>query len=767
MPSILRFEQITERDRAAVGGKGYQLARLAQAGLAVPPGFCVTTEALEDLHDPAIREAILVAYRALSGGPVAVRSSAVIEDSAEFSFAGQFETILNIDGDEPVLDAIGRCFVSRDNERVRAYRRQVGATAFPLMGVIVQRFINSEFAGVLFTRDPGDDSAMLVEAGRGTSVVSGAGQPERVQIDRTTRKSREAKNSSVSFEQLAELGLRIEAPFGAACDIEWAFDGEQFWVLQARPITTADPAERAAIVQEEIANARKLADPAGTVWARQNLADVLPHPTPMTWALMQRMLSGDGGLGCMYRDFGCTPDSALAKVGVYDLLAGRPYLNLSREPRIQYGDLPLGRAFARLKANPAAVVDARAELQRERVGFGLLLQWPVFAWRLRRMNRRIAEHVREFTERFRTAIVPGFLTACVAEGRVDYDKLMTPDLLARFEHWCELVLRDFARHSLKAGALADHLLDDLRRTVGADSASQFASTILADLHLDAEIDLGGALRALAAGTMRASEFIERFGHRGWQEMELSQPRFDEMPPEFGQRSTIRTSSKRAGDQSVRIDATASHVERLREFAALRETAKHWLMFGTAQLRRQLVEFDRRFGLDGGVFFLMPAELPGLAHGEDYSTKIAARRRRWAVLRSLSVPTVLFSDDLEAIGRPPGPLTSATNLRGIPLSAGFAEGPALVLREPAPHESAEPYVLVCPTSEPAWTPLMLGACAVVFEAGGILSHGAIVAREFGLPAVGGVSGVMQRFRGGERLRVDGNTGIVTVLDECQT
>src|SRR5262245_54183147 len=184
MAIILPFEQITESDRRAVGGKGYQLARLVQAGLPVPAGFCIKAEALEGLHDPTIRAAILKSYRALGGGSVAVRSSAVVEDLAEFSFAGQFATILGARSETEVLAAVQECFASRDSERVRGYQRQIGANSIPAMSVIVQRIVDAEIAGVLFTRDPNDESAMLVEAGGGASVMSGIGNPERIRIDR-------------------------------------------------------------------------------------------------------------------------------------------------------------------------------------------------------------------------------------------------------------------------------------------------------------------------------------------------------------------------------------------------------------------------------------------------------------------------------------------------------------------------------------------------------------------------------------------------------
>jgi pyruvate,water dikinase len=201
---------------------------------------------------------------------------------------------------------------------------------------------------------------------------------------------------------------------------------------------------------------------------------------------------------------------------------------------------------------------------------------------------------------------------------------------------------------------------------------------------------------------------------------------------------------------------------LHTFLALRETCKHYLMKGYALIRRILVELDRRRKLGGGIFFLTPEELPRLTEGEDLSGLIAQRRRRRDLALSLEVPQVLFSDDLEAIGRPAA-AGAADALQGVPLSAGVAEGPALVLEEPTAAElPAEPYVLVCPSTDPAWVPLFVHARGLVMETGGVLSHGAIVAREFGLPAVAGLPQVHRRLRTGQRLRVDGATGTVTVL-----
>lgn len=213
----------------------------------------------------------------------------------------------------------------------------------------------------------------------------------------------------------------------------------------------------------------------------------------------------------------------------------------------------------------------------------------------------------------------------------------------------------------------------------------------------------------------------------------------------------------------RTAALEPEYRKARLYSGLRETSKHYLMMGYALIRRVLVELDARFHLRGGIFFLTPEELPRLIAKEDLSPLIAERKRERAVALSLEVPPVLFSDDLDAIGRPI-PVSGAQELQGTPLSAGVVEGPALVLEEPqAAVDLPEGYILVCPSTDPAWVPLFLRAKGLVMETGGVLSHGAIVAREFGLPAVAGLANIHRRLRNGQRLRVDGNTGRVHIFE----
>jgi pyruvate,water dikinase len=263
-------------------------------------------------------------------------------------------------------------------------------------------------------------------------------------------------------------------------------------------------------------------------------------------------------------------------------------------------------------------------------------------------------------------------------------------------------------------------------------------------------------------------------------MELAQPRWSEDPDAISrlmhvdrhthaleeQRDTPQQRwEKIAGEAkvlSIVANSMLGHVERLHLYLGLRETAKHHFMRGYALIRNALVELDRRHKLNGGIFYLLPEELPQLVAGTLQLSIIDERKRYRSLALSLETPPVLFSDDLEAIGRPQSTPAGATQLQGIALSAGVAAGPALVLSDPAAApKGMEGYVLVCPSTDPAWVPLFVKAKALVMESGGALSHGAIVAREFGLPAVAGLPGIHRLLQTGQKLRVDGSRGTVVL------
>lgn len=820
MSDLRTFEQIQVCDVELVGGKGLNLGRMFMAGLPVPPGFCVTTTAYRRLHgqsplsDPSLIEQIGTAYRELGGGLVAVRSSATVEDSALASFAGQLETVLGVQGESDVCAAVARCWQSLHNERAAAYRRDRGISEEGLgLAVVVQRLIAAEVAGILFTRDPFDPQGqcLLVEAswGLGESVVSGKVAPDRYRIDRDTGriveqhiaekmvqvttagpctvpadKQKQPCLDAARLAELTELGRRVEALFAEPCDIEWAWADGRFWLVQARPITATGVAEREQVRREEIAALAAKAEATGTVWSRYNIPEGMPEPTPMTWALVSHLLSGRGGYGLMYRDLGYG-DSAAAEC-VYDLVAGRVYCNLSREVRQYAGALLFDYPFAAFKADPRLALAPQPVRDPSRAGalFWLLLplRLPLHILSGLRRMVRLGRLSQSFALHFRQEILPVFALETAQAAAEDWSNLSPSALLERFHFWSKRTLDDYARDSLKATVLAATARASLgfvlRRKLGADRARAMLGALSMGVRPDPDCDMPTAIRDLIEGKLDRAAFLQHFGHRGDQEMELAQPRWNEDPTSLDR--LLRQSPRPSEPDEERTvkdwdaiaeEANLSALERttlepqmnlLKTYLSLRETAKHYFMRGYALIRRALVELDKRHRLHSGIFYLMPDELPALTAGQDMTPLIASRRRRRMIALSLELPPVIFSDELEAIGRPQK-IEGAERLQGVPLSTGIAEAPALVLDQPCVEKlPGEPYILVCPSTDPAWVPLFVQARGLVMEIGGVLSHGAIVAREYGLPAVAGLPNVQRQLHTGQRLRVDGGSGTVTVL-----
>lgn len=817
MRCTIPFEQVRSDDVLLVGGKGLSLGLMAVAGLPIPAGFCISSES----HRRAIaigageprlseeeRAEIVAAYESLGRPSVAVRSSANVEDGSQASFAGQQETILGVEGDAPLIAAVERCWVSLHSDRALAYRREQNVNeADVAMAVVVQTLVNAAVAGVLFTRDPLDAAGhrMLVEAawGLGEAVVSGRVSPDRFHVDRDSAavidqqiaikhemvtaagwqavgpecQSRPCLNAD-QLRDLAEFGRRIEGFFGEPRDVEWAWDGRQFWILQARPITAAGAFEREQVRREEIAALRAKADPTGTVWSRYNLAEMLPTSTPMTWSLMQWLMSGRGGYWMMYRDFGYDPDPSLDDEGFIDLICCRPYVNLSRESKVYFKDFPFTHDFRTLKAHPERAIFPTVTVDHSQATLRTWLKLPLTGWRMLRALSRVMRKRHSCAARLRDELFPDVVRRVEIERTVDLRGISANELLERFQAWCRYMLGDFTRQSLTPAMFAATTLEQLDK-------KRLGWTAVGEARPQPHADLALAWQRLAIGDISREEFLRQFGHRGSHEMELAEPRWAERPESLPVTDPLHCGESGAAVRDAEIPQSrdnsvggivsdspardlilenAQTIQLARELLAVREEAKHYFMLGYWMIRRCLVALDERYQLDGGIFFLTEYELPRLISGERFDDTIRERRRRRQIALSIDVPPVLFSDDLDAIGRPFVP-SDATELRGTPVSAGVFEGIAVVLDEPTLLEDAPPdFVLVCPSTDPAWVPLFLRAKALVMESGGVLSHGAIVAREFGLPAVAGLPDVQRRLCTGQRIRVDGNTGVVYVLHE---
>jgi pyruvate,water dikinase len=768
---------------------------------------------------------IRTAYEKLQTATVAVRSSATAEDLAEASFAGQQDTFLNVTPDE-LLEALKACWASLWSERAIAYRQTQGIDDEGLaMAVVIQEMCDADVSGVLFTVSPFNADVSIVESnwGLGESVVSGAITPDSFHVSRETGEvverniavkremvtatgvsevaSAQQDVSSLTDTQLKELtrlGMQVEAHYGQPMDIEWALADGQFVLLQARHVTVRDTASKASketveeLRQGEIQILEARAEPHGTVWCHHNLAEVLPTPLPMTWGIMKTFMSGAGGLGKAYRGLGFYPSGRLDDEGILDLICGRIYVNLNREAELHFEGFPFAHDFAALKRNPQQAMYAQAQTDITRSNASFWLKLPLHIVRMSKAEMRLRQCRSDFDRLLTEEVFPTFQAEVEAERDILYSDLSDAELVAKFQTWRAKTLNDFAPKALTATLLAGFSLQrleaGLQKCLDETAAKMLASRLISGLSGNLTVETNEKLQQVATGELTLTDFLKDYGHRAVDEFELAQPRWREdatyleqivasfrqegpQMPESDQHFARRVEQREAAEKELAAilrdkaglrKQIESELDFTRRYMPFRETAKFYLMLGYEQIRRALLELDGRYALDGGIFYLVPDELQLLMNGKDFSDVIATRKMERELMLQIEVPDVIFSDSLEQIGAPMA-TDAAEMYTGVAVSAGIATGKARVLLTPADiRPSDRDYILVCPSTDPAWTPLFLHAAGLVMERGGILSHGAVVAREYGVPAVANIPNATRHIADGQRLHIDGKAGTVSIL-----
>ncbi|HEX9030051.1 MAG TPA: PEP/pyruvate-binding domain-containing protein, partial [Anaerolineales bacterium] len=247
MDTIFRFEDLPSQKFPQAGGKASSLARMTQAGFPVPAGFVILAGAFDHGSLPADAQTALAGQLAAlrrddPAGSFAVRSSALSEDSARTSFAGEFETVLDAQTDGDIQAAIGRVLASARSERVQSYSQTLGVETDHSMAVVVQRMVHPEFSGVLFTADPISGSHIPLTGnyvrGLDEQLVSGEANAQDFQLIRPSGKYRGPQEFRKYARRMYRLATMLEKEFNTPLDIEWAVAGGQVFLLQARPVTT-------------------------------------------------------------------------------------------------------------------------------------------------------------------------------------------------------------------------------------------------------------------------------------------------------------------------------------------------------------------------------------------------------------------------------------------------------------------------------------------------------------------------------------------------
>lgn len=780
---------------AIAGGKGASLAELVQLGVPVPDGFVITADAYAEesrrwglaaavaplaakrdwravaaaartiiLSQPigeSLRGALADAYRRMGAPLVAVRSSATAEDLGDASFAGQYDTCLGVGGEEALVEAVRRCWASIWGERALDYRHQRSIDhASVAMAVVVQRMVEADAAGVVFTVDPiaNRNDRLYVEAaaGGGEGVVSGTARTVAYRVDRATLQPEEpaAADGVLDSERLRDLcrmALEIERRKGRPQDIEFAVARGAISILQARPITTPAGAPPDAL------------PPLG----KPSLVDRLVQPVAAErYALAPRPLDNI----IFIRVVG-------AVMYAIERLGGR----------ISDADKAAFRAEIWRQAYRLPPVRLTGRFFAAEGTYLRMLRSDWMAWWMGGARDEL-------------------IAACELP---DVTQANDGELLARMDHilavWEKaLNERFYASSPINARHWLDRLVD---LAVGPWKRRQVVADLMAGLHTPTsdvndslwelsrlarrDPDLRAAVSALRLDAIPATPqgrtfkdsldaFLDRYGHREGAGYYLSTPTWGrdptqvlrlvaslaqadarpDMPEDVQQRyraaRTLVLRRLRFVPALARIAEWM--IDRFRALDTFRETSHFDITRPIGALQIVAGEVGRRLCARGvlrdpdDLFYLtsdeMRAWLTAGAPPREHVADLIQRRRatyevansRWRTRRASS--------------------SRARVLKGTAASRGVATGRARVILNEGDFHLLEPgEVLVCPYSNPAWTPLFFVAAAVVSETGGAASHAAIVAREYGIPAVMSVRGAIDALGDRAEVTVDGDRGLV--------
>lgn len=769
------------------------------------------------------REQIAAAYHRLAASVVSVRSSATAEDLPGHSFAGQYETILGVRSLEECLDAIKRCWASLWTKRAFEYRRRNGIDHRQVeMAVIVQQQIEPEAAGVAFSLDPvtGSRSRIVIEScqGLGEALVSGTVQPDRFLLQKKNltmiRQNLVGSESSLDLKSVRRLGRfvrRIEKKLGSPQDIEWAIRDGVLWFLQARPIT--------AIPEPKPWEDRQ-------VWTNLNLGEILPDVmTPMTRSIVVPMFLPL--FHSVFRLFGAdltrsSPVGFVAGRLYFNINTGlataRPFVSMTK---LRLANRIFGGEQERLYEMGTFDI---CDEDLPDLGFSwprYILSWPGILHTLiaHRPSRgeafKAAIHAQsDALSRLDVATMATHELASLGR-RILQDSLSGMDLLYLAPGAVALGVLQRACHSwlgdehftltyrlfAAQGGIADTQagLDLWRLAALAHRDARTERAILSDTdweHLRLMFERAEDDREFLAAW---DQFMADHGHHCRGEVELLNPRWSERPdyildlvrgylrsidrvdPPANQERLAREREQLTQECRRRLKNPLKRaifnwaIRNSRKVAVDRENWKNEFIRHMAVFRRLALELGARLQRQGvlreqeDIFFLEIGELDQVAGGDvafDVAQHIAERRAEYESNCRLTPPPVVVGRYDPERDRIPDEIDATTKtLKGTAVSPGVVAGRARVILHADEHQQVEAgEILVAPFTDPAWTPYFLPAAGVVMDLGGVLSHGAIIAREYGLPAVVNVGHASKIIHTGQLLRVDGDRGTVTILDE---
>jgi phosphoenolpyruvate synthase/pyruvate phosphate dikinase len=753
-------------------------------------------------------------------GAYAVRSSATAEDLPTASFAGQHDSYLNIVGTQKILEHIGQCWASLFTERAVIYRRQNGLDHQQIqMAVVVQRMVFPQASGILFTADPVTSNRRVayVEAtfGLGEALVSGLVNADvyEVRDGRIDGKAIAAKSFAIEASplggtqelaieparqeqpalndrqalQIARLGRLVESHFGRPQDIEWCLVDDGFLIVQSRPITTLFPVppagDGANHVYVSVGHQQMMTDPMKPLglsfWQ-------LTTPRPMAEAGGRLFVDVAQALGSP-----ATRAALLGTLGRSDPLIGSALEAIVERgdfipipPEEDLGGRPPGGASPPIETDPAVVV---ALIERSEASIGAL-------------KREIRTHSG-------LALLDFILSDLQELKRILFDPESHQVFMSAIEAtwWLNENMEAWLGEKNAADKLSQSVPHNVTSEMGlalldvADvirpypEVAAFLQNVEDDAFLDELPNLAGGLEAREA----FQAYLDTYGMRCVGEIDITRPRWSERPTtllplllgnianfepgagerrfELGRLAALREEEELLArledlpDGERKAIETKTKIDRVRTFIGYREYPKYgmvsrYFVYKEALLREaeRLVR-ARVLRETEDIFYLRFEELRQVVStGHVDNQLIAERKNAFGSYGALTPPRVITSDGEVVRGTYGRVDAPADALVGLPVSAGTIEGRARVIHDMGEADLVDGDILVTASTDPSWTPVFVVASGLVTEVGGLMTHGAVIAREYGLPAVVGVEQATRLIRDGQRIRINGTDGFVEIL-----
>jgi len=800
-----RLSRLKPDDREAIRALSAEIRRTLE-GIAIPDDLAAAiTRPLARLGEQAA---------------CAVRSSATAEDLPTASFAGQQDTYLNVVGPSAILQHVSRCWASLFTERAVTYRLRNGFDHRKVhMAVVVQQMVFPQAAGILFTADPVTSNrkiaAVETSFGLGEALVSGLVNADvyKVRDGEVVAKAVGAKQRAIyaspaggtqeqaieperqeqpaltdaQVVRLAQLGRRIEAHFGRPQDIEWCLVDDEFQIVQSRPITTLFPIPAAGDRENHVYV---------SVGHGQMMTEAMRPLGVSVWQLTAMAPMHEAG-GRLFVDVTQRLASPTTRVGLLEVMGrGDPLIGDALQTILERGDFlpslpdegpggpPVGGAPAQIDTDPAIVAEL---IERNRVS--------------------IAALKRDIQTTSGSALFDFILADIQELKRILFDPRSHQVFMTAMEAtwWLNEHLQAWLGEKNAADTLTQSVPHNVTSEMGlallavADAIRPYPDVVAFLQHVEDE----GFLDELPTltGGREAQEairaYLEKYGMRCVGEIDITRPRWSERPtmlvpmilgniknfePGAGERRFEQGRQEawkkeqellerlRALPDGERKAAEAKRmIDRVRTFIGYREYPKYGMVSRYFVYKQALLEEAERLVQahvlreKEDTFYLTFQELHDVVRTNQVDDQLIRQRKdAFRSYQALTPPRVLTSDGEVVAGSYRRDDLPAGALVGLPVSAGIVEGRARVVLDMAEADLEAGDILVTAYTDPSWTPLFVAIGGLVTEVGGLMTHGAVIAREYGLPAVVGVEHATRLIRDGQRIRVHGTDGYVEIL-----